>query len=88
MSIMHKIWLNPMANSAYKGVTLCLRYFYQPHMATCVTPAIRLPGVRLRHELQYHLCSIYRSRVVRVGGRPAVVAQWQSTGCTSQVSLA
>ena len=39
-----------------------------------------LPGVRLS---QYHLCSKYRG-IVRDGGCPAVVAQWQSTGGSSQ----
>ena len=34
--------------------------------------------------IQYHLCSIYIERIVRVGGCLPVVAQWQSTGCTSQ----
>ena len=28
---------------------------------------------------QSHLCSTYSSRIVRAGGCPAVVAQWQST---------
>ena len=62
MSIMHKIWLYPMANSAWllkhiKTETLCLRYFYQPHKATCVTPVIRLLGVRLRHFST--ACAVY-----------------------------
>ena len=29
----------------------------------------------------------YMQRIVRVGGRPTVVAQWQSTGSSSQRSL-
>ena len=33
---------------------------------------------------QYHLCSTDVLRIVRVGGCPVVVAQWQSTGYTSQ----
>ena len=32
-----------------------------------------------RIVIQYHLC-----RIVRAGGCPAVVAQWQSTGGSSQ----
>ena len=36
-----------------------------------------LPDVRLRHSVP----SVqYTWRIVRVGGRPAVVAQWQSSG--------
>ena len=40
-----------------------------------------LPGVRLRHSVPPVQ---YIQRIVRVGGCPAVVAQWQSTGGSSQ----
>ena len=32
---------------------------------------------------QYHMSNAYRG-IVRAGGCPAVVAQWQSTGSSSQ----
>ena len=38
----------------------------------------------MTETFQYHLCSTYLLRIVRVSGCPVVVAQWQSTGCTSQ----
>ena len=43
-----------------------------------------LPGMRLRHSVppvQYIL------RIVRVGGHPAVVAWWQSTGSSRQTDM-
>ena len=43
-----------------------------------------LPGVATE-AFQSHLCSTYRG-LWGAGGCPVVVAQWQSTGCTSQVS--
>ena len=42
-----------------------------------------LGGVQLRHSVPPVQ---YIQRIVRGGGCPVVVAQWQSTGCTSQVS--
>ena len=42
-----------------------------------------LPGVRLRHLVPPVQ---YMQRIVTVGGHPAVVTQWQSTGGSSQVS--
>ena len=42
-----------------------------------------LPGVWLRHSVPLVQ---YIQRMVRVGGCPVVVTQWQSTGPTSQVS--
>ena len=40
-----------------------------------------LPGVRLRHSVPPVQ---YIWRIVRAGGCPSVVAQWQSTGSSSQ----
>ena len=40
-----------------------------------------LPGVQLRHSVPLVQ---YIQRIVRAGGCPAVVAQWQSTGGSSQ----
>ena len=42
-----------------------------------------LPGVWLRHSVPLVQ---YIQRMVRVGGCPVVVTQWQSTGPTSQLS--
>ena len=42
-----------------------------------------LPGVRLRHSVPLVQ---YIQRIVRAGGCPSVVAQWQNTGGSSQVS--
>ena len=46
---------------------------------------IRVAARCATEAFQSHLCSTYRG-LWGAGGCPVVVAQWQSTGCTSQVS--
>ena len=43
-----------------------------------------LPGVRLRHFSP--TCAVHIEDIVGAGDFPVVIAQWQSTRCTSQVS--
>ena len=66
------------------GSLLMERIFRSTPNGVLMTHIEWLPGVA-SEAFQSHLCSTYRG-LCGAGGCPVVVAQWQSTGCTSQVS--
>ena len=79
MSIMHKTWLYPVANSGRDTMLLLpAPYGYMRNAshqtAGCETEALQ--------------CGTYRGLWGLVVVQLSYIAQWQSTGCTSQVSLA